>query len=318
MDISEKIIDLYKQVIDTLIEDKDLNVDSSIEEIIIIEHNKNINERLQSDKDINFCSMLSFDYNKTESKTDNIPIKLSLTFCTYDELKKSYPIAMPQKCNLLYCPKNINLKTICFWDSKKNNFINKNNKIIEPINIIKNLLQEHLKPSKVILGSIERFKRYLKWTVFFYIFKCLSKITRIIFYLFSGSTIIIKKEIGFEYYLMNIDKEITISLNKKLHNKIELNGFKLNLISAVSYSAIHFILFLILFYTNLYPKILIIIFKVPFLTVTYTIISLTIFTIILPKIFYILTESNFNIIRQLTNGMIRQYDNKKLKYLLNT
>lgn len=131
----------------------------------------------------------------------------------------------------------------------------------------------HLKSSKPIKGIWLRVK-----LLFFRVI--LAGFCKLLFYLFSGVQYIISgKKVNF--YLFEKD---LVSPGIKSGKELDIFGYKVEAWIGVIYALIHLIVYYILFYYNFRPLILTSVFKNPFLTTMYIVVSLGLLDAILSKL----------------------------------
>jgi len=194
-------------------------------------------------------------------------------------------------------PIHLNFKG-CFYYNVITGEFYENNKKISGDELINDVYNSHIKPTKKFKGAFLRIKLYF-WKIFLKnFFYCLSKFFYWILWLISGDiytyqpvlkegahngTIVesgFKERIG-EY---NDGKNKKLIDNLSESKRLNFFGYDASYWSLVFYSGLHLLGYWCLYSINFLPTIVATIFKNAFLTVVYAIFSLWIFERAVPKL----------------------------------
>lgn len=147
-----------------------------------------------------------------------------------------------------------------------------NNEIISGIKLLQLIDAQHLKPSRPIKGAWFRAKKFYYYSISTFL-KLLFFLFSSIQYLFSGKKV--------NFYLFEKD---SINPEAKLGKHLKIFEYIVEAWIGVIYALIHFVAYCFLLYYDVRPLWLITIFKNPFLTVMYVIISLGLLDATLSKL----------------------------------
>jgi len=159
-----------------------------------------------------------------------------------------------------------------FYNIKTKDLFHKD-KIITGAELLNWINDLHLKSSKPIKGIWLRVK-----LLFFRVI--LAGFYKLLFYLFSGVQYIIS---GKKANFYSFEKDL-VGPGIKLGKELDIFGYKVEAWIGVIYALIHLIVYYVLFYRNFRPLILTSIFKNPFLTVMYIVVSLGLLDAVLSKL----------------------------------
>jgi hypothetical protein len=178
------------------------------------------------------------------------------------------------------------------YDIETNTFY-ANGKNSSADNILNEVYELHIKPSKLFKGSFLRAKMAFKKFKAFVV-KLISNFFAILLYLTNGAKV--TENILARYYdddkrkIMG-EKSVT---NTEKSPKTIFFGIDTHLHPLISYATIHFIIFTIFFLIDFKPQYIKLIFSNNFLTVLYVIITLSFFEIRLPKFLLLIVNKTTN------------------------
>ena len=164
-----------------------------------------------------------------------------------------------------------------FFYDIKNDKIYQKDKVITVLDLLNTVNKYHIKPTRLIIGFKYRAKLNF--------LKTCSEVLKFLFYIVSGTQFLFSgKKINF--YLMSKD---SISIPMENGKKLNIFDYVVEVWVGTVYAMAHLLIYLLFYYNDIRPLVLIKIFNNSFLTVMYVIVSLGLFDSILSRLprFYI-------------------------------
>lgn len=176
-----------------------------------------------------------------------------------------------------------------FYDIETKN-LHQNNKIISADELINKVYNKHIKSTKLIRGFWIRAKIRFWRILIKNISKVITKVFYFLLFIISGNRFKYEPIVEIE----TLNNKVIKSKYEKIKNtemkevlkeseKFDFLAYKASRWSIIFYSLLHFIFYIIFFYTNCQPMFLITIFKNNFLTLIYVILSLWTIEAVIPK-----------------------------------
>lgn len=212
--------------------------------------------------------------NKPEN--NHYPLFISVSLNLFEDGK--YIIDQTFIKNKISKPINLHSENEYFYNDKENKFYKKNVPIL-PNDIISEIYNIHIKPTKLIKGFPIKCKLSIQYLLILlisligYIFNC-------ILWIISGKKY--SYDIFGESAELKNKKEIQTGGDIKIGHTINFFGYSASLHSICVYCAIHFLLFVICYMLSIKPNFIYIILKYNFLTLIYGILSITLYEKFLP------------------------------------
>lgn len=194
--------------------------------------------------------------------------------------------------NKFFDPINIVSMNDYSYNSLSGDFFRGNEKI-ESIQIVREIYDKHIKPTKIFRGFSIRNKLWFYRIFLSWVFKVASLLFSCLIFLISGN----KFKYGFIEHInkrINIQKDI--SPKKPIDerkDKISFWGYKARPGCILSYSVLHFLVYVYLYFAEWKPDFVLTVFENTFLTLVYATMTLIIYDKILPKLFRKIVEKTY-------------------------
>lgn len=241
-----------------------------------------------------YKSLVKIYLEPSKDNTNNIkPIHTSISLDLFED--DQYKLDHKYIRNQISKPIDYYTTDEYYFNDSLNKFYRKQIEI-EPDHILNEIYQNHIKPTKFILGFIIRTNIFINILIKC-IFALLSNFYNCLLWFISG------KSFSFDIYKrifieLKNKEEIKTKEDPKHGKTIKIFDYQASMHSIFSYCLIHLTIFAILFSLNYKPDFIRIILNYNLLTLMYGICSLVIYENFLPKIFRylikIFTEIAFN------------------------
>lgn len=215
-------------------------------------------------------------------------------FRIFDNYKRSDPIELVSEGDY-------------FYDVENNAFF-KDEKKISADNIIQEIYDLHIKPTKILWGAYLRFKLLFWKTILFWLVNKFSQICILALQIISSN----KHSYNvYERYFDIVNEDSVTSFEKHKEKKENIKGKKITLFgyaaisrTTISYCGFHFIAYTIFAISDFTPQYITTVFTNNFLTVIYVILTLSFWDLLLPKLLNILIESSSKLAFKLLHSKI--------------